>query len=124
MKKEILSKFIILAFVATVAILFFREGARKSNIQKHGGITICKLTLCEQRGKNSVAFVKYYVNGRKYRTMAGGCPDGGSEKLNRFFSMKYNKGNPSNIVVDFSSEVNDSALIKELEGKIKFSMYD
>ena len=124
MNTETLSKFGIIAMIAIFATLIFRENLRHSEIQKKGDITICKLTLCEQRGKSSVAFVKYYVNGKKYRTSAGGCPDGGEAKVNSFFSMKYDKENPDNIVVDFSSEVNDSILIKELEEKIKFSMYD
>ncbi|MGH2665335.1 hypothetical protein [Flavobacterium sp.] len=124
MKKENLYKFILLSMIVFVGTIFFRANYRLDKIQNYGESTICKLTLCEQRGKSSVAFVKYYVNGRKYRTNAGGCPDGGEQKINKFFSMKYDKENPNNIVVDFSSEIKDRISIKELEEKIKYNMYE
>lgn len=124
MNTEKICKFGIIAIIVIAVTFLFRENSRQNEIQTHGEITICKLTLCEQRGKSSKAFVKYYVNKKKYRTNAGGCPNGGEAKVNSFFSMKYDKENPNNIVVDFSLEVKDSTLIKELEEKIKFSMYD
>ena len=124
MNTENLSKYSIIVIIVIVATFFLRENSSQSDIQKNGETTICKLTLCEQRGKSSVSFVKYYINGKKYRTNTGGCYNGNEAKVNSFFLMKYDKENPNNIVVDFSSEMNDSTLIKELEEKIKYSMYD
>lgn len=124
MKKDTFSKIGILALFVIFAVFLFTEKLRHNEIKKHGKTTICKLTLCKQGRKSSEAFVKYYINGKKYRTSAGQCPDEGKDKVNRFFSMKYDNENPNNIVVDFSSEVNDSTLINELEEKLNFSMYD
>jgi hypothetical protein len=124
MNKELFSKIFIFASIGILSIFLFKAISNQKEIEKNGGETICKLTLCEQRGKNSASFVKYYINGIKYRTYAGGCPDGFESKINSYFSMKYDKKNPNNIVVDFNSKIIDSTLIKELEKKIKFSMFE
>lgn len=124
MKKDAFPKIIILAMIALIVFLYFKEKSRGNAIDNYGKSTICKLTLCKQQGKSSTAFVKYYVNGKKYRTNIGECPDVPEAQVGRFFAMKYDKEDPTNIVVDFSSAIKDSILIKELEEKIKFSLFD
>lgn len=124
MKKDAFPKIITLAMIALIVLLCFKAKSRRNTIDNYGKSTICKLTLCKQHGKSSTAFVKYYVNGKRYRTDIGGCPDDPGAKVGSFFAMKYNKEDPTNIIVDFSSTIKDSILIKELEEKIKFSMFD
>ncbi|TGD59379.1 hypothetical protein [Flavobacterium humi] len=124
MKEENFYKLIILSMIVFAVIFWFKENSHYNKILNNGKSTICKLTLCEQRGKSSVAFVKYYIDGKKYRTSAGGCPKGREDKVNKYFSMKYDEENPNDIIVDFSSEIKDSISIKELEEKIKFSMFN
>lgn len=121
--REKLSKlgcaFILLGFIYMV----FKGINYKKEIKEHPGQTICKYTLCNPSGKSSSAYVKYYLDDKLYRRDVGGCPDSSEFKLNKYFVLKYSTIDPDKVVVDFSKEVKDSLLIKELETKLEFKYW-
>ena len=55
-----------------------------------------------------------------YRNRVGNSPDDYNATINKYYELKYSTINPNKIFVNFSKEVKDSALIKELEMKLEF----
>jgi hypothetical protein len=99
--------------------IFDKADKTKEEIENYPGKTICKYTLCKPAGKSSTAFVKYVVNNKLYRTNSGGCPENSSEKINKFFYLKYATVNPNYIEVDFTKEVTNKTEIEVLENQLK-----
>ncbi|TPG31331.1 hypothetical protein [Flavobacterium pectinovorum] len=95
----------------------------KKEINEHPGQTICRYTLCKPAGRSSDAYVKYYLDNKLYRRNVGACPDNSGFKLNKYFVLKYSTIDHNKILVDFSREVTDSILIKELETKLEFKYW-
>lgn len=98
-----------------------KNSNEREEIEKHGELTLCKYTFCNPTGKSSDAYVKYYADDKPYRTRAGGCPS--NRNVGSYFMLRYSAKDPNEIVVDFSKEVKDSALIKELEHKLEFKYW-
>ena len=116
---EKLSKVFFFLIIIGVICLIIKINKDIQEIESHPGKTICKYTFCKKSRKSSTAFVKYVVNNKLYRTGAGGCPENSSEKINKFFYVKYSTLNPNKIQVDFAKEVTNKAEIGELEYKLK-----
>lgn len=112
---------IVFFILIIIGFCFIINKANKSReeIENYPGTTICKYTLCKPVGKSSSAFVKYVVNNKLYRTNSGGCPENSSEKINKFFYLKYATVNPNNIEVDFTKEVTNKTEIEALENQLK-----
>lgn len=121
--KEKLSKLFFVIILVGLVYLFFKEKNYKKEIREYPGQTICKYTLCKSSGKSSDAYVKYYLDNKLYRKRAGGCPDSSEFKLNKYFILKYSTLDSDKIIVDFSKEIKDSTLIKELESKLEFKYW-
>ena len=58
-----------------------------------------------------------------YRNRVGNSPDDYNATINKYYELKYSTINPNKILVDFSKEVKDSALIKELKMKLEFKYW-
>nr|WP_198999532.1 hypothetical protein [Flavobacterium sp. ASV13] len=121
--KDKLSKLFFVFIIIGLIYLFFKGVNYKKEIAEHPGQTICKYTLCKSSGKSSSAYVKYYLDDKLYRRAVGGCPDSSEFKLNKYFVLKYSTIDPDKIIVDFSKEVKDSVLIKELKSKLEFKYW-
>ena len=120
---EKLSKLFFLIIFIGLVYLIIKGLNDKKEIEEHPGRTICKYTLCKPTGKSSEAYVKYYLDNKLYRKRAGGCPDSSELKLNKYFVLKYSLIDTDKILVDFSKEIKDSTLIKELESKLEFKYW-
>lgn len=122
MKEKFSKLFFVFVFFGLIYLVL--KGINyKKEIREYPGQTICKYTLCKPTGKTTEAYVKYYVEDKLYRIRAGGCPDSSEFKLNKYFVLNYSTINPDKISVDFSKEVKDSVLIKELESKLEFKYW-
>jgi hypothetical protein len=123
MMVEKLSKlFFVFIFIGLIYLVFTGENYKKE-IKENQGETVCKFTFCKQYPKSSDAYVKYYVNNKLYRNSYGDCPDDTDFKLNKYYTLRYSTIDPNKITVDFSEEVKDSVLIKELESKLEFKYW-
>ncbi|KUJ62780.1 hypothetical protein AR687_05120 [Flavobacteriaceae bacterium CRH] len=120
--QEKFSKLAILFLFMGIVYFFVWSSNYKKEIKEHPGQTICKFTLCKP-GKSGTAYVKYYLDNKLYRKNVGGCPDSSGSKLHKYFVLKYSTIDPDKILVDFSKEVKDSVLIKELESKLEFKYW-
>lgn len=116
------SKIFIISLLIGLTYLLFHKNQEVNKIQKEGLTSICKFTLCKSTptGKSTRAFVKYYVEGKRFRTEYGSCPENTKNKLNKYFKLNYLKDNPTEIIVDFNNEINDSIEIQYLESKLSF----
>jgi hypothetical protein len=117
---EKLSKLGLVIIFIGIVYLFVKGYNYKKEIKEYPGETICRYTFCKQFPKTTESFVKYYVNNKLYRNATGRCPDDSDLKINKYYYLKYSTIDPNKIIVDFSKEVNDSTLIKELESKLEF----
>ncbi|MCV2483314.1 hypothetical protein OD917_00135 [Flavobacterium sp. SH_e] len=120
---EKLSKIVLIILVVGFGYLFIRGFNYKKEIKENRGQTICKYTFCKQFPKSTEAFVKYCVDGKLYRNSPGGCPENSKSALNKYYLVDYSTINPNKIIVDFSKEIKDSILIKELESKLEFKYW-
>lgn len=103
-----------------VVIYFLDQGNRfRREMENNSKITICKFTLCKKYPKSSGAFVKFFLNDTLYRRDVGGCPENSTEKLNKYFILKYSTIDNDKIQVDFSKEITNVEQINELESKLK-----
>lgn len=119
MKDKLSKLFFVFIFIGLVYLIF--KGINyKKEILEHPGQTICKYTFCQPSKGSGSAYVKYYVDEKLYRNSGGSCPDSSEFKLDKYFVLKYSTIDPNKIIVDFSKEVKDSVLIKELESKLEF----
>jgi hypothetical protein len=121
--KNILFKAFLFLMIIGVIYMFIKGYESKQEIETNRGETICKYTFCKEYPKTNSAFVKYFVNGKVYRNQAGRCPDKYSQTINKYYELKYSKIDPNKIIVDFSTEVKDKALIVELESKLTFKYW-
>jgi len=121
--EEKLSKLFFVFLFIGIVYLIVKESNYKKEIKEYPGQTICKYTLCKPSGKSSDAYVKYYLDNKLYRRNVGGCPDSSGFKLNKYFVLKYSTIDHDKILVDFSKEVEDSVLIKELQSKLEFKYW-
>ena len=117
------SKLFLIVLVVGLGYLFFKGSNYRKEIVANRGQTICKYTFCKQFPKSTEAFVKYYVDGKSYRNSSGGCPENSEFALNRYYLVEYSTIDPNKIIVDFSKEITDSTMIKELESKLKFEYW-
>ncbi|MEL1253479.1 hypothetical protein AAEO57_06825 [Flavobacterium sp. DGU38] len=122
MEEKFSKLFFVVLFIGVVC-LFVKGCNNKKEIKEHEGKTICKYTFCKQFPKSTEAYVKYYVDNKLYRNGAGGCPDNSESKIDKYYELKYSTIDPNKIIVDFSTEVKDSILIKELESKLEFKYW-
>lgn len=120
---EKLSKVVLIILVIGFVFLFVKGYNDKKEIYDNRGRTICKYTFCKQFPKSTEAFVKYCVDGKLYRNSSGGCPENNKVGLNKYYTLDYSTIDPNKIIVDFSEEITDSTLIKELESKLEFKYW-
>lgn len=120
---EKFSKIFLIILFAGFGYLFIRGFNYKKEIRENRGQTICKYTFCKQFPKSTEAFVKYCVDGKLYRNSSGGCPEKGESALNKYYLLEYSTIDPNKITVDFSKEITDSTLIKELDSKLEFKYW-
>ena len=122
MRERFSKLFFVFIFIGLVYLIFKGINCKKE-IEEHPGKTVCKYTLCKPTGKTSDAYVKYYIGDKLYRNRVGGCPDSSDFKLNKYFVLKYSTIDHNKISVDFSKEVKDLILIKDLESKLEFKYW-
>jgi hypothetical protein len=120
---EKFSKVFFVILLIVLVYLFMKESSYRKEIEEHPGQTICKYTFCKQYPKSTDAYVKYFVDDKLYRNSAGGCPDDYDLTINKYYVLNYSTIDPNKILVDFSKEVKDSTLIKELESKLEFKYW-
>ena len=120
---EKFSKIVLIILVIGLGYLFVKGHNDRKEIYDHLGQTICKYTFCKQFPKSTAAFVKYYVDQKVYSNSVGRCPDYSESALNKYYSLKYSTIDPNKIIVDFSKEITDSTLIKELDSKLEFKYW-
>lgn len=118
-----LTKVFTLLIIIGVICMFIKGYKHRQEIETNSGETICKYTFCKEYPKTNSAFVKYFVKNKVYRNEAGRCPEEYSQKINKYYKLKYSKINPNKIIVDFSKEVKDKELIGELESKLTFKYW-
>lgn len=115
---------VILVFIGLGLVYLVLKGRNYSEeIREYAGQTICRYTLCKPTKGSGIAYVKYYINGKLYRNRAGGCPDDSESKIDKYYVLNYSTIDPDKISVDFSKEVKDSTLIKELASKLEFKYW-
>jgi len=115
---------VILVFMLVGLVYLVAKGVNyKEEIIEYPGTTICKYTLCKPTKGSGIAYVKYYITGKLYRNRAGGCPDNSESKINKYYVLNYSTIDPDKISVDFSKEIKDSTLIKELASKLEFNYW-
>ena len=115
---EKFSKLVLVFLIIGILCLFMKGYFSIKEIYENSGQTICKYTFCKQFPKTNVAYVKYYIGNKLYRNKAGRCPKNYKTTIDKYFVLNYSTIDPDNIHVDFSKEVKDSVLIKELESKL------
>ena len=118
-----LSKIFLIILIVGLGYLFSRHFNYRKEIRDNRAQTICKYTFCKQFPKSTEAFVKYCVDGKLYRNSSGGCPENSEVALNKYYVLDYSTIDPNKIIVDFSKEITDSTLIKELESKLEFKYW-
>lgn len=116
-KKEAIVFFILI--IIGFCFIVNKANKTRKEIENYPDTMICKYTFCKPARKSSTAVVKYVVNNKLYRTSGGSCPENSSEKINKFFYLKYATINPDNIEVDFTKEVTNKAEIEVLEHQLK-----
>lgn len=115
---------VILIFICIGLVYLVLKGRNYiEEIREYNGQTICRYSLCKPTKGSGIAYVKYYINGKLYRNRAGGCPDNSKSKINKYYVLNYSTIDPDKISVDFSKEVKDSTLIKELASKLEFNYW-
>jgi hypothetical protein len=120
---EKISKIFLVSLLIGLVYIIIKGSDYKKEIEEHTGQTICKYTFREKYGKSKSAYVKYYVDNKLYRNRVGNSPDDYNATINKYYELKYSTINPNKILVDFSKEVKDSALIKELKMKLEFKYW-
>ncbi|MHC0447856.1 hypothetical protein ACWA1F_20790 [Flavobacterium sp. 3-218] len=120
---EKFSKLVLVFFIIVAFGLFMKGHFYSKEIYENPGQTICKYTFCKQFPKTNTAYVKYYIDNKLYRNKAGRCPENYDMTIDKYFILNYSTNDPNKIRVDFSKEIKDSILIKELELKIDSTLY-
>ena len=118
-----ISKIFLVSLLIGSVYIFIKRSENKKEIEEHAGHTICKYTFREKYGKSKSAYVKYYVDNKLYRNSVENSPDDYNATINKYYELKYSTINPNKILVDFSKEVKDSVLIKELKMKLEFKYW-
>jgi hypothetical protein len=120
---EKISKIFLAILLIGLVYIFIKGSDYKKEIEENPGHTICKYTFREKYGKSKNAYVKYYVGDKLYRSRVNNSPDNDNATLNKYYELEYSTTDPNKILVDFSKEVKDSLLIKELEKKLEFKYW-
>lgn len=121
--KEKISKIVLIILVIGFGYLFVKAHNDSKEIYDNRSQTICKYNFCKQFPKTTEALVKYYVDGKVYRNSFGRCPENSEVALNKYYSLDYSTIDPNKIRVDFTKEITDSTLIKELDSKLEFKYW-
>ncbi|KAF2078723.1 hypothetical protein [Flavobacterium sharifuzzamanii] len=118
-----ISKICLIILAIGFGYLFVKHFNYRKEIKDNRSETICKYTFCKQFPRSTEAYVKYCVDGKLYRNSPGGCPENSESALNKYYLVDYSAIDPNKIIVDFSKEIKDSILIKELESKLEFKYW-
>ena len=90
---------------------FYKGNMYRKEIEENKVESICRYVNCKKYAKSSQSVFRYYVDNKLYKTEYGACPDNYDKNIGRYYLFYYSKIDPNKIIVDFKTEVKDTAKI-------------